>query len=160
MRILFLRHAEAVEAEIFPGNDVQRPLTAKGRKDAARMGDYLRALKLKPDVLLTSPAVRAVDTAQHAFGRDRADIDPRLAPGASVNAFRRIIREHVSREVLLLVGHEPDLSSAIGALIGSNAAAIKLSKGACACLKRHDDGRFELRWLIGPGQLPRIGNRK
>ena len=160
MRILFLRHAAAVEADIFPGHDMQRPLTARGRKEAARMGDYLRALKLKPEVILTSPAVRAIETARYAFGRDRADIDSRLAPGATVTTFRRIIREYRSREVLLLVGHEPDFSSAIGALIGSNAVAIKLSKGACACLKRDDDGRFELRWLIGPGQLPRIGNRK
>ena len=154
MRILLLRHAEAVDAGAFPGNDLQRPLTPKGRRDARRMGGYLRTLDVVPEVIVSSPAVRTMETAAQAFGKDAATTEAALAPGASVAAIRRILHAHRDRAVLVLVGHEPDFSTAIASLIGSPAAAIKLSKGACACLKGQPGERFELRWLVGPRQLP------
>lgn len=160
MRILFLRHAEAVEPEACAGGDMQRPLTAKGRRDALAVGRYLAALGIEPDVLLCSPALRAVQTAAHAFGKNHVEVEPRLAPGCPTAHFRALVREHAGASCLLFVGHEPDFSTAIAALIGGRTAVIKMGKGACACLKGESSGAFALRWLIGPQQLPTVGTRK
>jgi phosphohistidine phosphatase len=111
MRVLIVRHAEAA-----PGDpDELRPLTAEGLEHARRLGERLRAQGVSPDTIVTSPLLRARETAS-ALGLGEPTVDERLAPGASPDDVREAA---VGRgEVVLVVGHQPDCGRAVLALTG------------------------------------------
>src|SRR5688572_9916847 len=67
MELLLLRHAKAADTEP-GGTDFDRPLTAEGERQADRIGRLLARRGLHPDAIVTSPAARALRTAQHAAG--------------------------------------------------------------------------------------------
>jgi phosphohistidine phosphatase len=117
MRLLIVRHAEAA-----PGTpDELRALTADGREQARRLGDELRAGGLVPDAVVASPLLRARETSA-ALGFGEADVDERLAPGATAADMRDAA---VGRgETVLLVGHQPDCSRAVAELRGGEEPAF------------------------------------
>jgi len=140
--IWFLRHGDAEDAA---ADDSSRRLTAKGERQAEAAGRALAALGVDLDVCLTSPKVRALQTAEVACAPlgvpheatamlRGGDFDP-----AGVAA---------GRGDVLLVGHEPDFSRAIQATTG---ARIELKKGGVAAI----DGSTLLT-LLRPAQLRRI----
>ncbi|MBA3667284.1 MAG: histidine phosphatase family protein [Sphingomonas sp.] len=105
-RLILLRHAKA-EADS-PGGDFERPLSARGRKDALRMGEEIRRLGLNFDLVLASPARRVAETVE-ALGELVPRFDPRLynaSTGQLLNLVREI-EDHVGS--LLLVGHNPGI---------------------------------------------------
>jgi phosphohistidine phosphatase len=111
MRLLIVRHAEAA-----PGDpDELRSLTSAGRGQARRLGELLRAEGIAPDVVLSSPLLRARETAQ-ALGLGEPEVDERLAPGATPSDIRDAARDR--GEVVVVVGHQPDCSRAIAELTG------------------------------------------
>jgi phosphohistidine phosphatase len=111
MRLLIVRHAEAA-----PGDpDDLRPLTPAGRAQAERLGDSLRAGGIEPDAVLSSPLLRARQTAQ-ALGFGEPDVDERLAPGAAPSNIRDAARDR--GETVVVVGHQPDCGRAIAELAG------------------------------------------
>jgi phosphohistidine phosphatase len=136
-----LRHAEAADG--MP--DDQRPLTAAGMRDADAAGRALLRLGVKLDGCLTSPKLRAVQTAERA-----------CAPlGVAVTAEPALAGEPFDPEHLtlglqdaLLVGHDPSFTNAIEELTG---ARVKLAKGGLAVIDR---GR--LRALLRPAHLAAI----
>jgi phosphohistidine phosphatase len=129
--IWFLRHGDAEEGE----PDAERKLTAKGEEQARAAGVALRNLGLKPDLVLTSPKVRARDTAELACKEIGCDYttEPRLAGGS----FDALDLAAGLGEVLL-VGHEPDFSDVVGELTGGR---IDLKKGGIAAV---EDGELKV----------------
>jgi phosphohistidine phosphatase len=111
MRLLIVRHAEAA-----PGDpDELRPLTATGREHARELGRRLRAEGLAPDAVITSPLLRARETAA-ALGLGEPEVDERLAPGATPLDVREAAL--LRGETVVVVGHQPDCGRAVAALAG------------------------------------------
>ncbi len=137
--IWLLRHADAAEGS----PDSERPLTEKGEKQSRAAGAAFRALELDFDACVTSPKLRARQTAQLAcepLGLEPS-VDERLAGGP-------FDPEDVAGglgENVLLVGHDPDFSLAVHRMTG---AQVRLPKGAVAGV---DSG--ELKLLLRPREL-------
>jgi phosphohistidine phosphatase len=111
MRLLLVRHAEAA-----PGNpDELRPLTPEGREHALELGQRLRAEGLQPDAVVTSPLLRALETAA-ALGLGEPEVDERLAPGATPDQVREAALPR--GETVVVVAHQPDCGRAAAALTG------------------------------------------
>jgi phosphohistidine phosphatase len=127
--IWLLRHGEAEDGEGKP--DAERELTKKGRRQSELAGKALAELGVKLDACLTSPKVRALDTAKltcDALGVE-PEIDERLKGGDFDP-----LELAAGRGEVLLVGHEPDFSRAIAAVTGSR---VKLKKGGLAAFDDH-----------------------
>ncbi|MCS6770771.1 MAG: histidine phosphatase family protein [Kiritimatiellae bacterium] len=156
MRILFIRHAEAVDATEFAGDDLERPLTPAGRKRFGKVVAYLARNYPKPECILSSKAVRAWETANdYARGVGVKDIVVRdeLNPGATPDDIRQILKEYKDLEWIALVGHEPDFSKAIAALTSRGKLRMKFKKGAVAEVEWSGRGDATLRALIDPARL-------
>jgi phosphohistidine phosphatase len=111
MRLVIVRHGEAA-----PGDpDELRPLTPKGRKQARDLGKRLRDDGLEVDAVLTSPLLRARETAA-ALGLGDATVDERLAPGATPADIRDAATGRGG--TVLVVGHQPDCGRAAAELSG------------------------------------------
>jgi phosphohistidine phosphatase len=154
VRLHLLRHAHAGDAFEWVGDDDLRPLTSKGRKQAERLGRFMCEHDIRPDVIVSSPLVRAVQTAEIVAAELGMTVrrDPRLASGFSQRELWALLDELGAREPLL-VGHEPDLSSLLSYLID---AALPMKKGALATVDletRLGDGEGVLRWLLPPELL-------
>jgi phosphohistidine phosphatase len=111
MRLLIVRHAEAAPGE----PDELRSLTGAGREQAQRLGESLRADGIAADAVLSSPLLRARETAS-ALGLGEPEVDQRLAPGASAADIREAARGRGN--TVVIVGHQPDCSRAIAELGG------------------------------------------
>lgn len=111
------------------------------------VGEFLADLKVKPDVILTSPLPRAAQTADIAGEhlKVRCREEKLLAPGFRVEDLTRLLRKY-PQQILMLVGHEPDFTLVIAALTG---ASLKLSKGGVALLDLNLQ-KGKLLWLIPP----------
>jgi phosphohistidine phosphatase len=157
LQLYLLRHADAGDPAAWPGDDADRPLSAKGRRQARRLGSLLSDLGFRPDVILTSPKLRAAQTARivgRALGTKSTD-DLRLAGAMGLADLGGLLAGHGDVRRIVLVGHDPDFSSIASSLSG---AAIDLRKGALARIDLADGhptaGAGSLRWLIPPGALP------
>ncbi len=118
MLLYFLRHAEA-EAEVT--TDFDRKLTPKGLEQADKVGKFCARFGLIPDVILTSPVVRAEQTARAVSKRldDRELVVERwLACGMSPEICLESLQACAKFDHVMLVGHEPDFSGAISACLG------------------------------------------
>jgi phosphohistidine phosphatase len=155
MILYFLRHGDAGTASPSDPTDDARELTDFGAAALRTASPLWRRLNLRPDVILTSPLARAVQTAEvlaAGIGASHPPIaDDRLRPGASWADLARAMAAHRDARRVLFVGHEPDLSQAIQALTG--ARAIRLRKGGLACVEFPgipEPGAGELAWLLDP----------
>jgi phosphohistidine phosphatase len=164
MRLFLLRHGIAEPAR--PGlADFDRVLTPEGRAELARIARGLRRLKIAPDAILSSPLARAHQTAEIvALALDReVETVEELASGAVLEDFLEILNRWSASGSLLLVGHEPDFSTAGALLVGAPEGALVLKK---AGLMRVDiDGAAQagagrLRWLLTPSHLALFGDIK
>ena len=110
MRLFLARHAAAAAGH----PDELRPLTQEGREQARALG--ARLVAARPDVVLTSPLLRARETAGAVAGATgaRLEIDERLAPGATAELVVEAARQ--AGEVVVTVGHQPDCSEIAAAL--------------------------------------------
>lgn len=129
-----MRHGAALERGGWPLDDGYRPLTTKGRARFARLVGWLAEHGRRPEVILTSPLVRAVQTAEilASPGPLEVVIEPTLAPGGSADAAARALRAR-SEAVVAAVGHEPGLSALYAALCGA-ALPARFPKGAVVAL--------------------------
>ncbi len=156
MRLYFLRHGLA-DRSAWHGPDDLRPLTPRGVQRMQAEARTLAALGIAPTAVLTSPLQRALQSAQitaRSLGIV-AQTDPRLAPGFDLVALYAILRQYAGADSLMLVGHEPDFSLTIGALIGGGSVVCK--KGTLARVDLHtlDPPRGTLVWLLPPKVLAR-----
>src|SRR5512138_2137444 len=159
MNLYIVRHAIAVQRGT-PGydDDSQRPLTEKGRKKMEKIVKGLRQLGAELDVILSSPYVRARDTAKivaEEFGlEEKLAFTDNLTPSNNFDRLINEINEKYNVGNLALVGHEPMLSSFISFLTtGNTNADITLKKGGVCCLLAEDLGarpHASLVWLLTP----------
>ena len=151
MILYFLRHGDAGAPQA--GDDDVRELTERGKEALRAAGALWRRLNLRPDVVLSSPLARAVQTAEifcEAVG-GKPTVDNLLRPGASWGQLARAMAQHPDARRVMFVGHEPDLSSAIVQLTG--AASVRMRKGGLACLEFYgvpEPGGGEIAWLLDP----------
>ena len=111
MKVVLVRHAEAA-----PGDpDELRALTPAGHEQARRLGEELRADGLQPDAVLSSPLLRARQTAADLGFGDPEALDD-LAPGATADDVKAAIAGR--GETVVVVGHQPDCSRITAALCG------------------------------------------
>lgn len=163
MKLLLLRHGIAVE----PGttgyeSDTERPLTAEGQRKVRLAARALGRLELVPDVILTSPLLRARQTAMivaEILERAKHLHDcPPLAQGGAPGAVLTFLKKHHARTgSVMLVGHQPDLSQLTSLLITGNphGAQIEFKKAALAVLEwnRSTGGGDALLQLLAPPRL-------
>ena len=152
MRCYFLRHGLAVEADDWSGSDFDRPLTGEGRARMRRAAKAMAALRLEIDVIVTSPLLRAKQTAAIVAKElqldDRLVEDERLGGEFGSDRLADILAEHRRANAVMLVGHEPGMSRTIGHLVGG--AGIEFKKGSLACVNVPNPSilQSELVWLI------------
>ena len=159
MELYILRHAIAVERGT-PGykKDSDRPLTKEGEAKMRQIAEAMLGMELKFDLILSSPFIRARQTAQIVADElgEEVTFSESLTPGSNaVELIREINDEKPQR--LLLVGHEPDLSQLISVLIsGGTENIIELKKGGLcklSCEKLSFGRCATLNWLLTPRQL-------
>lgn len=155
--LALLRHAHAGDPGRWTGPDATRPLSDKGRRQAERLGRHLRAVGDESDLLIASPKVRALQTAEivgEALGI-RVTTDERLAGALDLDDVEAVLRDAGDPARPILVGHDPDFSDLLGALLGTPGIAMR--KGAFARLEVERPlrpGSGELRVLLPPDLLP------
>ena len=147
MDLILWRHADAE-----PGDpDIERPLTAKGVRQAERMAAWLDGHLPDRCRILVSPAERAQQTAR-ALGRSFKTV-PELAPGATAAAVLAIAGWPDAREARLIVGHQPTLGETAALLLSGNDAAWGMRKAAVWWLSnraREQGAHVVLKAVIGP----------
>jgi phosphohistidine phosphatase len=159
MLCYFLRHGPAGDATKWEGADFDRPLTQDGIKRIAREAKTIAALELELDAIITSPLVRARQTAEIVADelklRERLHQDDRVGLGFSPARLADILRDNERASAVMLVGHEPSMSSTVGELIGGG--EVDLKKGALACVEvtRESPLCGVLLWLASPRLLTR-----
>jgi phosphohistidine phosphatase len=121
--IYLLRHGDAEDGS---GDDAARRLTPKGERQAQAAGRALATMGAEIDACLTSPRVRAADTARLAC--EALSLEPEIANELGGGPFDSLSLT-AGRGDVLLVGHEPDFSGEVGRLTG---ARVKLRKGGLA----------------------------
>jgi phosphohistidine phosphatase len=141
--IWLLRHGDAEDGDGKP--DAERDLTEKGERQSVAAGRALKKLGVDPDVCLTSPKVRAKRTAELACESLDCPVekDDRLAGGDFDP-----LELAAGRGEVMLVGHEPDFSSAVALVTGSR---VKFKKGGVAAIDDH-----VLHVLLRPKDLKQI----
>lgn len=139
MDLILWRHADARDPEL-GDDDLKRPLTPRGVKQAQRMAEWLNHVLPETTRILCSPAVRARQTAD-ALGRKVRVVDA-LAPGAGVNQLLSAVRWPDSREPVLVVGHQPTLGQVAAYLMAGAPAlhgqAWAIRKGAVWWLRHRE----------------------
>jgi phosphohistidine phosphatase len=140
--IWLLRHGDAEDGS----PDAERPLTEKGREQARAVGAGLKALGVELDACLTSPKVRAADTARIAC--EPLGVEPQLEPKLAGGPFDAEALAAGLGDDVLLVGHDPDFSMAVHSLTG---AQVRMKKGGLAGVEKG-----ELMVLLRPKDLKAI----
>src|SRR5207253_10762292 len=141
--------------------DSDRPLTKEGQEKTQQIAEAMLAMDLKFDLILSSPYVRARETAQIVAEElsEEVTFTDHLVPDANPLELVREINDKKPQRVLL-VGHEPDLSRLVSLLVsGDTEAAIELKKGG-VCKLTAEKLAFgqcaTLNWLLTPKQLRQL----
>jgi len=158
LQLHLLRHADAGDPEAWTGDDFDRPLSPKGEAQSERLATFLHGVRFSTDALISSPLVRARQTAEIVADGLGCEVvvDDRLGGGVSLATVDAILADAGSPTRVVLVGHDPDFSEMLSRLAGASELIMK--KGAFARLDVRGpvaDGRGSLRWLITPDLLDR-----
>jgi phosphohistidine phosphatase len=143
--------------------DPERPLTAHGvqKTRAAALG--LRALGAKPDVIITSPYVRAAQTAEIfaealGFSVEKIRTSEALKPAENPERILNEIARLRAKEVMCC-GHAPHVDHLISHLAGARGTFTAMKKAGAACFEQAGGhGRWELRWMLTPKILRDLGD--
>ena len=158
MDLYVIRHADALAlGERGITEDADRPLSEVGETQAKAVGTGLQAKGLRPALIVTSPLVRARQTAegiQRQFPAERPalQVAEELAPGVKPKQLARFLRG-LTADAVALVGHQPDLGEWAAWLIGSKKAQVDLAKAGVALVSCPDGprkGGGTLVWLVTP----------
>jgi len=159
MDLYLLRHGKAAAGS--GSSDDARGLTPEGRKEIRQVGGWIASRKIPLTLVATSPLTRATETAAlvHGVLEPRPDLEiwDELAPGGNLDDLVIRIASHEAAPALLLVGHEPLLSTLASRIIaGDERARISLSKGGLAKIRGigfTDGVTGELHWMLTPRQI-------
>ncbi len=129
MDLYILRHADAVDRA---PSDALRELTPKGHAQAERVAGFLKSPDRRPDIVLTSPFVRARQTAAAIAKACKVDLIevPWAACGMTPTTAQREIQGYAAFKTVLLCGHQPDLSHLIGSYTAINEGLIDVRKAS------------------------------
>src|SRR5262250_1012476 len=166
MQLYIVRHGIAIEREDPKSpSDPERFLTAEGLKKTREVARGFASLKISPDVFLSSPYVRAMQTAEIfaeaiKFAKSKIKQTELLLPGAEPAAFfRELLRTARSEDSAVCFGHAPHLDELIAFALGSKRDLTQLKKGGAACLDltRISLPAGSLVWLATPKILRKCG---
>lgn len=165
MQLVVIRHAIAEERETFAATgrpDAERPLTDRGTRRMRRGVRGLVSVLPAIDRLVSSPYVRARQTADLVAEPYGVAVETHeiLTPGHGPDAVAAWLAEAGGASTLAIVGHEPDLSALVSYLLsGVHDPAVELKKGAACLLDVAEPARggATLCWLLAPKQLRRLG---
>ena len=160
MKTLYLlRHGDAVSSPHLA--DADRPLSDDGRKSVEAAGMLLKRLAAPIGALVSSPLRRAIQSAEiisQTLGVEKTTQSEYLVPGSRLQD----LLDHVQAlpaDHVLLVGHEPQLSSLISYLtVGQAGLRVEVKKGSLACLAAEEPvaaGTGTLLWLVHTSHLPK-----
>ncbi len=151
MELILLRHGKAENTN--PGGDFPRALVEKGREQARRAARLLKSADLLPELVLTSPLIRARQTAEEfckAAGMPGEVIQSWLASGMAPETALTELSTFRDFKRIAIVGHEPDFSGLIQWVLGAS-GSVDVKKGAIACLRVNPPARHgTLVYLIPP----------
>ncbi len=153
--ILLMRHAKSDHPPGLPDRD--RPLTGRGERSALAVGRAIAGFDATPDLILTSPARRASDTA--TLTRDGGGWSSPIVTiedfyGAGVATVLASLAAHTAIDRILAVGHEPIWSATVATIIGGG--TIRMVTAAVACIELQlpvSPGSGWLRWMLHPRLL-------
>ncbi len=167
MEIYILRHGIAVPRGTPGYPDDDRPLTEKGVEKMTEAARGLARIINKLDVVVSSPLIRAIDTATitaHAVGyKDKIIKTDSLLPGKSHQDLFSFLSDYNNKKSVLIVGHEPHLGFLASRLLGINDSVIEFKKGGVC---RIDVDSMPPRspgiliWSLAPKQLRLIAKQK
>jgi phosphohistidine phosphatase len=164
MRLLIIRHAIAVPHGTPDVPEDQRPLTPRGEKRFRAAAAGLARICRRPDLILTSPLVRArqtADIAAAAWGRIEPQEEEALA-GGSFEQIAAVVDKLAKKRLVAVVGHEPDVSSLLAGVLGTSASErLTFKKGGAALVDvpgRLAEGGA-LVWYVPPRILRMAGER-
>lgn len=152
-KLYFLRHGLA-DWPAWDKPDEERPLTPEGIERMKLEAKTIKRLKLAPEAILSSPLVRARQTADIVADRLGlpVKVSSLLAPGFNAQKLDKLVRE-ADAGALMLVGHEPDFSTTISQLIGGGHIVMKKGGLARVDITALDPLNGELVWLLAPAVL-------
>ena len=158
MIVYFLRHANAGTHLATPKKDEKRALDKEGIEQCGYVGRALAALDVQVDAIISSPLKRSTQTGSlvgNEMGYEgKLQLDPALRPEASFADFRKLLDKYARMEAIMVVGHNPNLSQFLGAVISDpgGEASLELKKGAVAKVEmRRMSGT--LQWCVTPKLL-------
>ena len=169
MELYIIRHASAEMLSLKNDfTDAKRALTTQGREKMRQAARGIKKLGVSFDLIMTSPLVRAVETAQiigkvlDTDGSAQVETD-NLAPGASFEDLFTEIRTHLGIQSAALIGHQPDLGTLISRLVWGSSLSIPLKKGGVCCISITETMptfRGDIIWLMTPKQLRMMASCK
>ena len=127
MDLILWRHAEAIDVDLV-GDDMERTLTPRGEKQAARMAAWLDRFLPEGTRVWSSPALRTEQTAM-ALNR-KFKTSPLLAPLCNADQLLELVQWPHAKGSVLVVGHQPTLGAAIARLLGDGTPNLPVKKGA------------------------------
>ncbi len=161
LNVFVMRHASAGTSRVNPKLDVKRPLDKDGKRHCLQLAQVLSNLRINFDLVVSSPLKRCLQTAQLVgteMGYEAKILHAQaLEPGADFAQFQRLLHECRSYENVLMVGHNPNMTTFLGQLIGANGpresshpmANVRLRKGSIARVTV-ERGPAILKWLLDP----------
>lgn len=159
MLLLLNRHAHAGQrdAEQWP-DDTERPLTDKGRKTQRNVSRALRKMDLAPTLVLTSPWLRALQTAEILVAEARVGVAPMpcepLADDPDLGRLTDYVGDQPPEAIVAMVGHSPWMEELAALLLGGSADGLRLSfpKSGVMGIDLVDlaPGSGELRFFLRP----------
>lgn len=162
MNLFVLRHASAGTRRANAVLDLKRPLDKDGKRHCLQLGTVLNAMKFNFDLVVSSPLKRSLQTAQlvgtETGYESKILISNALAPTATYAQFQRLVRECQKFENVLVVGHNPNITTFLGALIGATPgpvtdqqqAHVRMRKGALARVTLQRGTPATLSWMLDP----------
>jgi phosphohistidine phosphatase len=160
-----MRHGLAVSrGSVRFSDDARRPLVPEGKEKMREIGEGLKRMGFEVDWIVTSPLVRAVETAgiigESLASSAPVDVCEAMQPGGSPEDVIAFLAKRPSRTRVLVVGHEPDLSELAARLIGAGSHAnLTFKKGGC-CMISFDEfppkGPGQLVWWLTPRLLRKL----
>lgn len=158
MELLIVRHADAVDADgVQILTDFERPLSSRGLKQAKKFKKSLKNLNWTPDLIFTSPLVRAKHTAQLVFPKlhshpesyfEKSELKPGVQPATILSILEELPGKRIS-----LFGHMPDVANLVCWFLDCPGSGIELDKCGSALLQfagKPRQGAACLRWLLTP----------
>jgi len=163
MDLLILRHGEAGRGSKNLASDFKRSLTVEGKQEIVKIANGLKSLDVKIDHVLTSPLLRATETAEIVAKslkyKGKIEETNFLKPEGNRLELYSVLSRFKQDSVVLVVGHEPYLSEMIGEAISQVGCRIDLKKTGLArvrVMQTLPKIKGELRWLLTPKQLKKM----